>query len=118
MCVADSGNGDVAGADVRYCSRCAQNYEPGDEKNHRVCVATKPVATRKVVATQRKPKADIADVGARIHRPPTGERQANAASKPTESERVEKWRKANREKYNKRMREYRAARRSLGIPYG
>lgn len=67
-----------------------------------------------------KPKADV---GGSRH-PSAGDTacRQSAASRLPESDRVQKWREKNREKYNERererMRKLRAGKKPLGIAYG
>lgn len=117
---------------------CGALVDPADERNHRLCRVANGVANKE------RPKADAA--GGRVGLaettslsvlPPIGgqrkrvESQSNAtrevnvrpgsaASKPTETERVEAWRGSNRVRYNKRERERMRLKRAgfVGIAYG
>lgn len=100
----------------RYCGRCGENYEPKDAGDHRVCkrVATPPVATPMVATPLTEAEQAILKralrKAAKVVHPGIG----------VESARVQKWRESNRERYNKRMREYRKKKRAgfIGIAYG
>lgn len=86
---------------------CGKSYHPKQAWIHAKCVANSR-------SEQVKPKADAAGCGLlRVN-------GADAASRPTESQRVKAWREKNRDRYNERERERMRLKRSgfIGIPYG
>lgn len=96
---------------VCYCAGCGALHSEDDRAKHRGCRATNTKAVaNKAVANKVVPKAD-----ASAKPPQRAGRLAteDAASRPnSEAKRVEKWRGANRERYNARQRELMKAKRA------